>query len=199
MSRLAIFIDGGYYSALAEKHYHIRIDFSKFVERIKTEVASKTPDSLDLLRTFYYDCPPYQSSAPTTTESTRYAEKMSFFNYLETLPRVQIRKGILAYRGRNQRREPIFQQKRIDLMLGLDLAEQSTKHLITHLALVAGDSDFCPAIEFAKRESVLAFLFHGPRISPANSSCTFAQDLFACADERCEIDQTFIDIVKRTP
>jgi uncharacterized LabA/DUF88 family protein len=79
----------------------------------------------------------------------------------------------------------------------LDFAEQSTKHQITHVALVAGDSDFGPAIEFAKREGVCTWLFHGPQVSPSSGECTYAQDLWQCADERHEIDQAFIDKVKR--
>lgn len=198
MARLAIFIDGGYYSALAEKHYHTRIEFPKFVEEIKNVIAAKTPESVDILRTFYYDCPPYQSLNPTISERQKYGQKIGFFNYLETLPRVQVRQGRLAYRGKNSQGVKIFQQKRVDLLLGLDFAEQSTKRQITHVALVAGDSDFCPAIEFAKREGICVWLFHGPRVSPANRENTYSIDLWQCADERYEIDQSFIDKVKRT-
>jgi len=197
MARLAIFIDGGYYSALAEKHYNIRIEFPKFVAEIRDRVAAKTPDTVDILRTFYYDCPPFQSQNPTANDKHRYGQKIGFFNYLETLPRVQVRQGRLAYRGKNNRGSPIFQQKRVDLLLGLDFAEQSTKHQITHVALVAGDSDFCPAVEFAKKESVCIWLFHGPKTSPVSGECTYAEDLWQCSDERCEIDQAFIDRVKR--
>lgn len=199
MSRLAIFIDGGYFNALAEKHYRVRIEFSRFVEEIRNVVVSKTPDSIDILRTFYYDCPPYQSQNPTAIERQRYGQKIGFFNYLDNLPRVQVRQGRLAYRGRNKQGTKIFQQKRVDLLLGLDFAEQSTKGQITHVALVAGDSDYCPAVEFAKREGICVWLFHGPRISPANGESTYSMDLWQCSDERCEIDQAFIDKVKRTP
>lgn len=197
MSILAIFIDGGYYCALAEKHYHVRLDFPKFVDEIKGIVASRTPNTVDILRTFYYDCAPYQSQNPTTQERRQYGKKIGFFNYLDNLPRVEVRQGRLAYRGKNDEGRKIFQQKRVDLLLGLDFAEQSTKHQVNHVALVAGDSDFCPAIEFAKREGVCTWLFHGPKVSPANGDCTFARDLWQHADERYEIDQTFIDRVKK--
>lgn len=197
MARLAIFIDGGYYNALAGKHYSVRLDFPKFVEEIKDIVAAKTPEPVDILRTFFYDCPPYQSSNPTSSESQRYADKIGFFNYLETLPRVQVRRGRLAYRGKNTRGEKIFQQKRVDLLLGLDFAEQSMKGHITHVALVAGDGDYCPAVEFAKAQSVCVWLFNGPKVSPATGECTYAGDLWICCDERHEINQQFIDKTKR--
>jgi hypothetical protein len=82
-------------------------------------------------------------------------------------------------------------------LLGLDFAEQSGKGKITHLALMAGDSDYCPAVEFAKKESVCVWLFHGPVVSPATKESTYALDLWKLCDERVEIDQAFINKVKR--
>lgn len=197
MARLAIFIDGGYYSALAEKHYHVRMDFSKLTDEIKGIIAASVSEGIDILRTFYYDCPPYQSNNPTEAEKTRYGAKIGFFNYLETLSRVQVQKGRLAYRGRNRRGVPIYQQKRVDLLLGLDFAELSSKGQVSYIALVAGDSDFHPAVEHAKKEGVCVWLFHGPKVSPDNGERTYSEELWQCADERCEIDQAFIDKIKR--
>jgi len=197
LARLAIFIDGGYYNALAEEHYHVRIEFPKFVERIKDIVAAQTPEPLDILRTFYYDCLPYQSKNPTSDEGQRYGKKLGFLNYLESLPRVEVRKGRLAYRGTKTGGEKIFQQKKVDLLLGLDVAQQSLKGHITHVALVAGDGDYCPAVEFAKSQSVCVWLFHGPNASPTTKKGTYAMDLWSSCDERTEIDQEFIDKTKR--
>ncbi len=197
MARLAIYIDGGYFSALSDNHYRVRLELPKVIEEIKIRVTARTPEPVDILRTFYYDCLPYQSQTPTPSEAQRYGKKLGFFNYLETLPRVQVRQGRLAFRGTNAKGVPIFQQKRTDLLMGLDFAELSTKRQASHIALFAGDSDFCPAVDFAKREGVCVWLFHGPRVSPYNGEGTFAEDLWKCCDERCEIDQAFIDKVKR--
>jgi len=197
MARLAIFIDGGYYNALAEKHYHVRLEFPKLIEEIHSIVSMKAREGIDILRTFYYDCPPHQSHNPTATEKARYGAKIGFFNYLETLPRVQVQRGRLAYRGKNRSGTPIYQQKRIDLLLGLDFAELSAKGQVSYIALVAGDSDFHPAIEHAKREGVCVWLFHGPKVSPDNGESTYSEELWRCADERYEIDQAFIDRIKR--
>lgn len=41
------------------------------------------------------------------------------------------------------------------------------------------------------------WLFHGPTVSPATKECTYAQELWSVSDERHEIDQAFIDKVKR--
>lgn len=197
MAKLAIFIDGGYYNALSTRHYNVRLDFPKFISEVTNIVASKTPEPIEVLRTLFFDCLPYQSATPTAHERQLYANKLGFFNYLETLPRVQVRKGVLAYRGNNDKGQPIFMQKKVDLLLGLDFAELSTKGHITHLALIAGDSDYCPAVEFAKRESVCVWLFHGPAFSPITRESTYAQELWTLADERHQIDQAFINKVKR--
>jgi len=53
MARLAIFIDGGYLTALAEKEFNIWMDFEKLPGEILRIVTAKTPEPLDLLRTYY--------------------------------------------------------------------------------------------------------------------------------------------------
>lgn len=197
MARLAIFVDGAYYNALAEKHYNIRFEFPKFTDEIKNIVAAKTPEAIELLRTFHYDCLPYQSRTPTPQERTRYGRKLGFFNYLKRLPRVELREGYVVFRGNNTRGEPIFEQKKVDLLLGLDFAIQSSKGLITHLALVAGDGDLCPGVEFAKAQSVCVWLFHGPKVSPTTGERTYSEALWVSCDERYQIDQAFVDKTKR--
>ena len=161
MSRLAIYIDGGYFDKVSQG-FGVRVDFSKLVNEILAVVAARTPDSLDLLRTYYYDSLPYQSDPPTQDESRRFAGKRRFFEALRRIERFQLREGRLALRGYNNQNEPVFQQKRVDLMLGLDFALISSKRQTTHAVLIAGDSDFIPAVEVVKQEGIAVWLFHGP-------------------------------------
>jgi hypothetical protein len=120
MSRLAIFIDGGYVDKLCEDEFHLRIDYDKFINQIQAIVASKTPESVDLLWAFYYHCLPYQSDPPTADEAIRYSRKRSFFSALHKIPRFSVREGRLSFKGIDNKGDPIFQQKRVDLQLGLD-------------------------------------------------------------------------------
>jgi len=152
------------------------------------ELATKLAGGLDILRTYYYDCPPFQSSTPTPDEKQRFAKAQSFFSALDRLPRYEVRLGRLAHRGFNAAGKPDFQQKRVDIMLGVDLALLAGKNQITHAVLLAGDSDFIPAIVAAKSEGVLVRLYHGK---------SFHKDLWDCVDEREPITQMFIDAVKR--
>ena len=128
MARLAIFIDGGYVDALASSEFSVWVDYGKFVKEVVGVVSSKTAGPLDLLRTYYYHCLPYQSSPPTDLEKKQFASKRRFFNALTRLGRFSVREGRLAFRGRDDQGKPIFQQKRTDLLLGLDFALLSGKH-----------------------------------------------------------------------
>jgi uncharacterized LabA/DUF88 family protein len=134
---------------------------------------------------------------PTQEEATRFANKRRFFNALQSLPRFVVREGRLAFKGQKVTGEPIFQQKRVDLLLGLDFALLSGKQQITHAAVIAGDSDLLPAFHTAKEEGILVWLFHGPRVSKKDGSATFAQELWQAADERYEIDSAFMKRVLR--
>ena len=197
MYRLAIFVDGGYLDSLATDEFGIRVDQSKLGEEIRRIVAAKTPNSVDLLRTLYYDCLPYQSNPPTTEEKVRFSKKRSYFDMLRNLPRFDVREGRLVFRGLDKSGKQIFQQKRVDLLLGLDFALLSGKRQITHVAVVSGDSDLLPAFKVAKEEGISVWLFHGPRKSKKDGSSSYAYELWQEADERYEIDLDFMKLVQR--
>ncbi len=181
MSRIAIFIDGGYIYKLCKEHFKIsksdRVNYEKFVEWIS--------NSSEIFRSYYYDCLPYQPAKPNKIERERMSNKQRFFFSLEKIPRFCVRQGKLVFRGYNNKNKPLFIQKRVDLRLGLDLGFLVSKGKIEEVAIVAGDSDFIPAIEFAKREGVLVRLIHGPYE-------TYHKDLWLAADERKEITQSVI-------
>ena len=61
MSRLAIFIDGGYLDKLASEDFQLRIDYKKYVAEVVSVIRAGTEGPLDLLRCYYYNCLPYQS------------------------------------------------------------------------------------------------------------------------------------------
>ena len=93
--------------------------------------------------------------------------------------------------------EPIFQQKKVDLLLGLDFALLSGKRAIAHAVIVAGDSDLLPACETAKEEGILVWLFHGPAKSCKDGCPTYALELWDEADERYEMDADFFKRIQR--
>lgn len=180
MGRIAIFIDAAYLNYTLKNEFNAaRIDFQKLVLRIA--------NGRDILRSHFYDCPPYQSSPPTPDEATRFGKHQKFVYALDQIPRFQVRNGRLEFRGNDSAGKPIFQQKRVDILLGVDLALLAAKHQITDAAIVAGDSDFLPAVEAAKPEGVVVHLFHGSNPH---------KDLVSACDERTRIDQAFVDSIK---
>jgi uncharacterized LabA/DUF88 family protein len=114
----------------------------------------------------------------------------SFFSQLKRLPRFEVRLGKLAFRGTGDDGRPIFVQKRVDIMLGVDLVQLSTKRLISTAVLVAGDSDFLPAVQIAREEGVLVHLYHFTVHQPH-------RELWDACDERTPVNQQLIDSVRR--
>jgi hypothetical protein len=97
------------------------------------------------------------------------------FNELRTLPHVSIRRGELVFRGWRVRQgrlperesevtlsaadlEPNIQQKGVDMRIGMDIAALTMKGHAGVIVLVAGDSDFVPAMKFARREGAQLYL-----------------------------------------
>ena len=179
MGRIAIFIDAAYLQFTLRQEFGApKIDFKKLVGRMA--------GGREILRSYYYDCEPYQSNPPTEEERERFGRAQRFHYALDQIPRFQVRLGKLAFRGCDADGKPIFQQKRVDIQMGVDLVLLAAKNLISDAAVLAGDSDFLPAIDAAKPEGVVIHLFHGERPHT---------DLVAKCDERTKIDQAFIDSI----
>ena len=179
--RIAIFIDGAYLGKVIREEFRSsRIDYQKLSAAMAGESR--------LLRTYYYDCPVYQSNPPTATERERYANQRRFFNALELTPRYKVRLGRLIYHGLDPAGRPVFDQKQVDVLLSVDLVQLAARGIIQEAVLVAGDNDFIPAVQAAQADGVVIRLFHG---ATANS------DLIQEVDERVQLTQTFIDSLQR--
>ena len=53
---------------------------------------------------------------------------------------------------------PNVHQKGVDMRVGLDIASLTLKKQVDVIVLVTGDSDFVPAMKFARREGAQLFL-----------------------------------------
>ena len=187
MGTCAIYIDGGYLDKVLQNEYpQTKVDIGQLVEHMR---ASDT-----LLRAYYYHCMPYRSDPPTTDEERRYASKRRFIDALSYIPRFQVRLGHLSFQGLTDRSQPIFQQKRVDMMLGVDMALLAVKQRVDRMVLLTGDSDTIPAVEAVKPEGVVVTLWHGPLKGRSSPS----RDLYQIVDDRVEIDQAMIDAMTRS-
>jgi len=138
----------------------------------------------ELFRIYFYDCPPYEGNErnPLSGEVTDFSQtrtsdrRKQLHEELSYMDFVAFRRGVLAFNGwRLGRRaieylireprpllsgdlEPDLEQKRVDMKIGLDVAWLSTRHIVDRIILVTGDSDFVPAMKFARREGLQVVL-----------------------------------------
>ncbi len=115
--------------------------------------------SLDLLRCYFYYCPPWMSPEPTEREIARMDEHEAFMNKISALERWAIRLGVLK-RNWDGYKE-YFEQKRVDVLLSVDMVRHAAAGHIQHVIVVAGDSDFIPAIEAVKESGATVTLWYG--------------------------------------
>ena len=178
--RCAIFIDGAYlFHILRNEFAGTRINFGLLSLALS---AGK-----NLLRTYYYSALPYQSNPPTVSESRLLARNRQFFSALSLLPRYTVKLGRTERRGVNPDGAPVFEQKRVDILLAVDLVKLSADGHIQQAIVIAGDSDFIPAISAAKSDGVVVTLYQGR--NPHS-------ELLEEVDEHYRIEQALIDSVR---
>ena len=180
--RAAVFIDIGYLGKVLKYCFgEPRINF----ERLSDAVC----EYRQRLRTYIYDCTPYMSNPPTEEEERRVANHERFVTSLDRLPRFDIRLGKTAKNPHTGE----FYQKRVDVLLTVDLMRMAWSKQIQTAVLITGDSDFVPAVESAKEAGLLTILYYRDCYDPQGRAMTRAIDELrnACDDTRI-IDETLI-------
>ncbi len=102
-----------------------------------------------------------------------------FIYTLRRLPRFEVRLGKLGWAGGE------LVQKRVDILLTVDLVRMSWGRLIGTAILVTGDGDFVPAVEAAKDAGVLVQLYY--------SRSSIHDELLSAVDESFVITEELID------
>ncbi len=141
-------------------------------------------ESYDLYRIFYYDCLPYSKKQhnPITGKSIDFS-KTDQFNFqnlflaeLKKKRKIALRLGVLEDRKRwiikpSKTKDLLskkisiedlseddvifdFNQKMVDIKIGLDIASITLKRQVDQIILISGDSDFVPAAKLARREGI---------------------------------------------
>src|SRR4051794_26402855 len=94
MQRIANFIDAGYLDHLTQETQergNLRIDFRL--------LAQAMAGDLPILRTYYYDCLPYERDDASPQERQRAESKRRYFSALSRVERFEVRLGQLEFRG----------------------------------------------------------------------------------------------------
>ncbi len=174
--KVAVLLDGGYvtyeYNWLNKKP-----PTADDIEHIAKCCFKKDEE---LFRFYYYDCRPFEGAAFNPALDSRvdfasnpiFKARESFYNNLAVKDYFAFRAGQLKFRGWKVRPRaisdhfkkgapldkdalvPNFQQKGVDIKIGLDIAWLATKNIVDRIILFTGDTDFLPAMKFARTEGV---------------------------------------------
>lgn len=182
--RAAIFIDGGY---LLQQMKIARVtpDYPRLADYFLAPIRSQVP--LDLLRCYFYYAPPWMPQNPSEDDVRRMETHRKFVEEIESLSRWQTRMGKLERRFDGPKE--YFEQKRVDVLLSVDMTRHAAAGHIQHAVLVAGDSDFIPAVEAAKESGVTLTLWCG-------AFNTVHKDLVMLADDMHQFDRATFPHIK---
>ena len=130
----AIFIDGGYLKAILKNNNNFSLDYFELSNKISKIINAER------LRTYYYDCLPALIEHNEKSKKL-FQDKEKFLEKINSLPRFEIKLGKLQRIGNT------FRQKKIDVLMSLDIVDKCFEKQIQHAVLIAGDADFIPAIK----------------------------------------------------
>jgi len=133
--RLMIFIDGSnLYHSLKNTFSRTDLDIGRFCQKLLNRRK--------LVRIYYYN-----AKVGKKEEPERYRHQQAFFAGVNTIPYSELRLGRLVYT--NWPTVPPY-EKGIDVQLTADMLTHSFQNNYDVVVLVAGDSDFAPALQAVK-------------------------------------------------
>ena len=159
-TKIAVMLDGGHvrvHAKSAGKQYD-----PDYIEKIGL-ACSVTGETIH--RIMYYDCPPFNGTAilPVSGNKKAFAGSDAWLKTLSYKDLFCIRLGVLKFRGYviNNNKipytpgqpltdadfHPEFEQKGVDMRIGIDMANLSANRSVDLIALATNDTDCIPAIE----------------------------------------------------
>lgn len=134
-----------------------------YIEKVSHAVVA--PDEV-LIRALYYDCAPFvgEVKLPVSGESHRFDGSDGWLRDLAARDLFAVRRGVLKFRGFKPRKlltsgesptdadfKPDFQQKGVDMRIGLDIATFSVSRAVHRIILISGDTDCIPAMKHGRK------------------------------------------------
>lgn len=119
-------------------------------------------ESETLLRVLYYDCPPFKGEVklPVSGNPLVLDGKAGWLRELAAKDYFAVRTGVLKFRGFKPKKVPVapakltdddfapdFEQKGVDMRIGLDMANFAADRTVDRIILVTGDTDCVPAMK----------------------------------------------------
>jgi uncharacterized LabA/DUF88 family protein len=170
--KVSVLVDGGYVRATA-KAAGLTYD-NPFIEAFAKGCV--LPDEY-LLRIFYYDAPQYKGTVqlPVSGNNTQFTSNDNWLTDLAKRERFAVRRGTMGFRGWKPKTipiaghaltdadfAPVFEQKGVDMRIGLDIAGFAQDRTVDRIILVSGDTDMIPAMKVARKAGLEVVLTQLP-------------------------------------
>jgi len=185
--KIAVMLDGGHLRVHTKKAGHT---FNpNYIEKIGLACAITGEE---IHRILYYDCAPYEGTAvlPVSGSKHTFSGSDAWLYELSRKDLFAVRRGILKFRGfvltkipynpvgplKDSDFKPSFEQKGVDMRIGLDMAIISSNRTVDLIALASNDTDCVPAMKHARRSGIQIALVTVPGYKPAPellSHCDF--------------------------
>lgn len=162
-TNVVVLIDGGHLRAVArsaKKAYDARL-----VDRVARAVVHAPNEQL--FRALYYDCDPFVGTVKQPISGTlhHFSQTSSLLSDIEQLEFFAVRRGVLKFRGWERNRQslgkaanalsdtdfdPRWEQKGVDLRLGLDMLGFTETRVAPLIVVLTGDTDLVPALKLCR-------------------------------------------------
>ena len=179
MPKIVVMLDGGHVRVHARKA-NKQFD-PDYIEKIglACSVAGET-----IHRIMYYDCAPFSGSAIQPVSGVRrvFTGSDEWLKRLSYKDLFSVRLGILKFRGfvLNDSKipytpgqpltdadfHPDFEQKGVDMRIGMDIANLAANRSVDLIALATNDTDCIPAMKHARRSGLQVALVTVPGYQP---------------------------------
>jgi uncharacterized LabA/DUF88 family protein len=184
VSKVAVLIDGGHLRVLTKMN---NLAYTPdYIEKVAHACAS--PDEA-LFRVLYYDCAPFSGDVdlPISQGKKSFTGNDAWLHRLAKKDLFAIRRGVLKFRGWVPKKTPLgaqptdadfkanFEQKGVDMRIGLDFATFAENRAVERLILISNDTDCVPAMKHARKAGLQVALATFP-----NHNC--ASELLYHAD-----------------
>ena len=192
MKKIAILVDGGHvrvYARRAGKEFN-----ADLIEQLAISCANQRIEEIH--RILFYDCGPYEGKAalPVSGNERNFEGSDRILRELALRPLFAVRRGVLKFRGWSPKRIPVegrlltdddfrpnFEQKGVDMRIGLDMANYAANRSAELIALITNDTDCIPAMKYARRAGLQVSLVCIPGYRPVPellAHCDTRRDVF---------------------
>jgi uncharacterized LabA/DUF88 family protein len=177
VKRIAILVDGGHLRAQVQ-----RLGRAYDPDYIEKCALACRLDKEEVFRILYYDCAPYDGTATLPVSGQRH-EFRGATQWLHELARKDlfaVRLGVLKFRGFKLKQVPIalapltdadfradFEQKGVDMRIGLDIAHFANTRSVDRIVLISNDTDCIPAMKHGRKAGLQIVLISFPNQRPA--------------------------------